>query len=120
MEERLETVLAWLESAIQTTGDFLSEQTPLVIREILLYYRAYYTIIMAIEVLIGIVCTIWWMRKWKSWLVWMREEECPHLGLFVAAAGVVGWGTAIFNISPVLKVWFTPRLFLLEWAKRFF
>ena len=120
MEERLEAILIWLEQAIQTTGDFLSEQTPLVILETLAYYRAYYTTILVFESLIGIVCVIWAIRKSEYYIKWMLKEECPHPFIVVWILAAVGCITAVSDISRTMKVWFAPRLFLLEWAKTFF
>jgi len=127
MEDRLEAILIWLEQAVQTTGDFLSEQTPLVVQEVIIYHRAFYTTVM-----VGLILFITWlvirtMRNKKRWWVFLAsdndsEETIAVANLFAipVIGGIVSTIVFFVNFPDFLKVWFAPRLFLLEWAKKFF
>ena len=129
MEERLESILAWLEQVIASTSDFLTEQTPLVIREILLYHRVYYSTGIVLGAMLILVSMFRLWRNWGVWLANSRTDSDSKGGdlsgeaffhyVTIAVPSVVGLAFMATAFDGFIKVWFAPRLFLLEWIRRF-
>ena len=123
MEERLEAILIWLEESVKATGEFVAEQTPEVIREIILFHRVSYSCLVGFFL---IILLILWTRaaRNKCWGRELRNSDTEDL----AAANLFGTGILTFvsvvviaaNLSNFLMVWLTPRLFLIEWVGRAF
>ena len=129
MEERLESILVWLEEAVKVTGEFLTEQTPLVVQEVLVYHRMYYTtgVVIALLLITSSAFRLWW--NWDALLVkvrWSYGDEKPDLSgeacfhyVSMALPTFIGLMLMGMAFDSFLKVWFAPRLFLLEWIRRF-
>jgi hypothetical protein len=112
--EVIQFLLLWAKE----TKDFAMEQAPLVVREAIAYGRAVETWELA-GVLILTALFLWgtrWMQR-HDWYNLDELGEDPPVAHFGTVVGAVALFICYINQVPdFLKVWFAPRLYLLEWA----
>ena len=109
-------VLRNLIDAAASTGDFLKEQIPDVIQQLLTYNLVYSLVMLGVWAFLLTVGNYALYRLGK-WMVETRNEEGLILpifgGIFNSAFGVF----CLFdNANTALKIWLAPKIYLLEYA----
>lgn len=112
-----DTLISILQKVIETgekASEFLIEQTPLVVIEMLNWYFAYYLIMFILS--IAVLYTAWFtiFKIGKKIAASFKSE--PEWGyVFSTVGGVILIGVSITMINlQWLKIWIAPKLFLIE------
>jgi hypothetical protein len=117
LKERAVDMLASLIDSATQAGDFIKDQIPLVIQELLAYHTALYVlgIVSGIGALVGIV---FWVRfcmrrhaKDPHWSSWDMAGVFPSF-LFGGPALIV----LAMSVTSLLKITLAPRVWLIEYA----
>lgn len=118
MEDKLQDYADELIQLIREGADFVGEQAPLFVQELLTYYTAYHTIWLAVGLVLLTVS--WRLYKYAKY----SEEEIvlAHdvAGLLSAITFLVGAGVTLTHVFGLVKVLVAPRLYLLEALQRIF
>lgn len=116
VSEQAAKLLEDLRGLLEKGGQFVMEQAPPLAKEIIAYGRAYHTIVLLLSVATAITCWVMLSRRGKAWIEWCNDNDCPHIGFFVTIIpGIVSTIATLFSIEGVCKVWFAPRLYLLDY-----
>jgi hypothetical protein len=120
MNEKLQAslveVIQFLLKWAQETKDVVVEQAPLVVREAIAYGRALETWeLTGLLILLGLYV---WCVRWFRRHEWFDTdfEEPPIAHIFTGVGGFALVLAFSSQMPDVLKVWFAPRLYVLEWA----
>lgn len=121
---RADAIVASIRESISKAGEFLMEHLPSLAQEYIAYGRASVTV----YVLIGIALLMY--AGLNFWLNKSRFEQIKHevdhsyndmpgfknflYIISLVASGVFGLILVLANLSELLKVWFAPRIWLLE------
>jgi len=101
--------------------DFVLEQAPLVIQELILWKRVEHTLWLAISIvlLIALAFFVWKNVVKISSIISEGDDPFPRV-MCTAVGGVVsliiGLEMLFSNLTPCLQVWLAPRLYLIEYA----
>lgn len=130
MKEKLEErLLGNLDKALdflENSTEFLSEQTPLVIHEILMFARASLTIQLCLGIFLAvmtIVVPLFISKKYKEFLAEDKKVKYDS-DIYVGASviSVLCLASVAFCIlchasGKFLQVWIAPRLYLIEYIR---
>ncbi len=117
--EAIEQAKVWATDVVE----FMKEQVPELIEEVLLMARIQHTlwVVFGLVLLASCVACVWKVRTriatfdWtSSSLDWDMCRTMPY-GVAAVACGVAGLANTLGNINICLKVWFAPRVYLLEY-----
>lgn len=113
-EQTKQLILGWLQqvgAALKTAGEFVVEQTPLVIQEKILFAR----VEAAVYLLLGL--TLLGLMVWVWRQVPRVRDDFLEVVISVGGlvSGIAGCILISEHLSPFLKVWFAPRVYILEW-----
>lgn len=113
VKDRIIQYLTSLESVIKSSGDFVVEQTPIVIQEYITYNRAYSTS----AFIVGVILIISGIISANNGIKIGIKEENPRcipfilLGVISIFIGAV-WSSS--NFDNMLKSWTAPRVLVIE------
>lgn len=96
-------------------ADFVMEQAPEVAKEIVAYGRAVetaYVVGFLLAVLIPIAIAPWAIRKLRQ-----IDNEAAGFAAFLMIPALLGTLSLFQCLSEFMKVWFAPRLYLIEYIK---
>lgn len=134
--ERILAVTEYIENGIRTGGEFISEQTPLLVNEILTYYTIHHGFLVFLGLAIMLFCPYFAFRKFalgikiKNYRDLDKESQeykklkkmyfsdvevlCSSFTilLFLSLVGLIIFFSNIFDF---LKVTLAPRLYLIEY-----
>lgn len=116
LQDSLAEVATFLLQWAKETKDFVSEQAPLVVREAIAYGRALETWESA-ALLIGLITGLVFLKRnynKAGFGLQVSSHDIKTVAGFILTA-VGGVGTLI-QTPDLIKVWFAPRIYLLEWA----
>lgn len=111
LKTRLTKYLDSLEAAGRKGADFVAEQAPETIRQMLTWgivEHAFYAVIFA-----ACAAALYWFAKQCG------KEKCPDLAVLgcVSLLGSIGCCAGVcVNIFTMLKIWVAPNIYLIEWA----
>ena len=132
--EKADILIGYLQKCVETTGAFVVEQTPLLVQEILIFNRIKYSICLGLGVgllIVGILMIKKGLGKKGTALCracMLENGKCPDIpkegfincvipiNIIGVLATVFGSFFLLYNITTFIKVWWAPRLFLLEYA----
>jgi hypothetical protein len=107
--------------AFVKTGDFIAEQTPLVIQELLAWHLTWGIFCIVIGLLIlatipkafkTLTCHIKQINyNWTE-----HDTMVLFTGVYIVVAGMIGLVNLIGNIKPVIQIMVAPKIWLLEYA----
>ncbi len=106
----------------QQGKDFVVEQAPLVVQELVTWQRAWLTLLAVLLVLLTAVVIALFVKgfrwSWRNWDRIAREGDAPGpiIGgaiLFLVIAGMTVGSVA--SVNDALKVWLAPRLYVIEY-----
>lgn len=122
IQERLMGYLESVESAVKTSGDFVVEQAPLVVQELILWRRAEESAFVALGavlllLLIGVLATV--PKTIRMMGDDSKAQDAGFVRLMVSIGIVfvllMSSGTTLINhTGPCIKAWCAPRLVVLE------
>ncbi len=112
--------LNWVQQFAEQGIEFIETQAPLLCQEIIVYNRILYSIGVSIPFIIGCIWLIIYFKitkpffkleKWKDLQknIVIAMNIIPIFGFIISS---VLFGT---NLESFIKVWFAPRVFLLEY-----
>jgi len=121
LKSRAIELMDYATEAIKSGADFAGDQAPKLVSEVIAYGRAYWTVMVVIGLVFLIGGGTATIRRSKAWYDWSCSHDCPHFGFFVAIPSIIA-GVCIFfaNLDAFLKVWFAPRLYVIEWIGKLF
>lgn len=105
-------VLLELSNVIKNTKDFALEQIPLVAQEILNYNTWCYSTGLGVSITI-LFFGIWLLFFKSKKNPCLREQEV--IGLYGLVLSIGGLVFVVINTLQLLKIVFTPRLYLIEY-----
>lgn len=118
-EKLLNEALAGAIDAVKTTGNFVVEQAPDLIRQLLLYN----TVMLSAWVLLGVVVLIATgliVRKAWKWEKTLRGGDSgvglALGGISFVIGGILGCTLIFGHISELIKIVLAPKIWLLEYA----
>ncbi len=100
--------------AVKSTGNFVLEQAPDVIRQLILYKTAVLSLSTVGAIAAVIAAVIYVRRLWRAW---KGDEDMEFLAALVTVFGVglPGLWLALSTVS-LLKILIAPKVWLLEYA----
>lgn len=118
VQEKLVQYLSTLEGAVKTGSDFVVEQAPLVLQELLVRERVLTSLFITIALVSAIAC-LYFLKKLMIYI----EKDDPIRGIpngaLMAFSGILGFALMCENFSDFITCWFTPRVFILEQIKHY-
>ena len=115
IENNIEQILNYLQEGVETAGSFVVEQTPLLIQEILTYNLIFHGILVGFGILIAVTLisiTLYVLPK-------LDRNNVDQVMTFIIG-NLLGWGASIAlifcNVFAAIKIYFAPRLYLLEYV----
>lgn len=105
LQQQLAEYLKAIATAAQHGAGFVMEQAPLVVQERLLFGRIVFSVPL---ILAAVVLPVAWKMSRPN-----RDD-----GGYIAVCAVAGLAclAVVFTFDLFVKVWFAPRLYILEWA----
>lgn len=120
LKEASEQLLLNMISTLESTGEWIAGEIPLVIGELLKWTIVSEFIDFLFGVLlIGVICYFVYLmlvRKYKWQVKMWKETDGIHLIPVCLAWIIVALVSSIFINITWLKAWIAPRVFLLEYA----
>lgn len=106
-----------IETAIQT-GEFIKEQVPLVVQELITYHLVY----AAVWCIIWATVAVLVLLGARKFIRLANEEEdseyyIPAVLMIVFGTGPATWASVTFLLD-VVKLWLAPRVWLIEYASQ--
>jgi len=121
VSQKLVQYLGTLEGAVKTSSDFVVEQAPLVLQELLLRERIVTGVVVFISLGLALLAVLFgiagsnYEKKNPS-----DDGDFPYVVGFLVCAFIsafISIVTAIANFYPFITCWFMPRVFILEQIK---
>lgn len=111
---------AWLLETLKEAKGFVLDQAPSFAQEIVQYGRIWHPL-MVLLALAAIAAYIkwWYPRSRDAWINTNNEFHAIAGGVSGVVIGAVGIIVAVDNISPAIKAWIAPRLYLLDQVAQF-
>lgn len=106
--------LAKVLNAAQATGDFVLEQAPQVIKQLLVYNAVEKGVVIA--ALIAVICGC--LYGVKKCIGWLKDTDGASLvGVVILSIAALGcsWGV-VSNALDLIKILVAPKVWLLEYA----
>jgi hypothetical protein len=115
-----ERLLKLITDSLEQGKDFVLEQAPDVVQQLILLKRIEYSVYVLVAVPFLAVTAAFVLRSLPRIKEEFNDMSSPPLRSFASAVlGVIAFPTTIMlfeNILPVLlKVWFAPKVYLLEY-----
>lgn len=107
-----EEIIKKLSDYVEATGDFLLEQCPLLVQEIVIYERAFGPFVALVGVVVVFFTVQWWKRISKKdarYDYWAQIK-----GFIIAELIVFGSILFLYGVNNTTKAWVAPRLLLME------
>lgn len=112
-EKVLENLNYFLEYIKQGT-DFIKDQAPLYIQELVTYHCALYTSLVIIGI-IGIITCIILIKKALKYNSYNDLDKQMTYFIFAMVIGIVSAFFVFLNFSLMLKTWLAPRVFIMDY-----
>ena len=107
-------LLRWLHDAVGRGGDFVSEQTPLVIQEYVTYIRTTSTV----PVLVGVILAMLVMFLWRvTYRIHKTGTDVEAVQALLLLSVITTFFSAAFigsSLDECVKAWVAPRVLVLE------
>lgn len=125
MNDELQKALAAIlqkTTAAATAGvDFLSEQLPDVVRQLLVWHAVKSAVFCVLYLVLMAACIQAARRAWQAWMTFAYSEhnsgkELRFLGLVVAVLGVLFWAFSAADSLEWLQILLAPKLYLVEYT----
>lgn len=109
LQGKLVEILTSVQTATKAAGDFTLTQLPDIAQSYIMYGRAVHTM----WFLVGMTTLTLIVVNWKR--IWDTINSSDHPGEFIGLmfGTVIGGAMTLINVSPMLLVWFAPKVWLL-------
>ena len=115
IENNIEQILNYIHNGIKNAGDFVVEQTPLLVQEILTYNLIFHGSLVGIGIFIAVMLISLTLYFWPK-INWKDVDQV----MILMFGNLFGWATSIvlilINVFTVIKIIFAPRLYLIEYV----
>jgi len=108
-------ILKWLADTLESGGNFVGEQAPDVVRELVAWNLTVYTLAAVVTgvVAMGLAgAAVVAFRKWP-----FLDDEMGIIGMISLVASIFFLVPGVVNTVFALKWWIAPKLCVLEWAR---
>lgn len=118
LKDQVASLLQVLIQAATSTGEFIKDQIPLVIKELLLYNTVFYAVwlvVLPVFLFIALKCGLHCIRKFKD------DPYSDAWGFGIAGCAVVAiilLTCTLGDIFDLIKIICAPRVWLIEYAAR--
>lgn len=119
LKTKLIEYMSKLEQAVQASGDFVSEQAPLVVQEFITYQRASESIYVLSGVILLIFAAFWLKSALKA-ESWPKDAEFPvGMAFFILMVISLLSGSVclVSHVQPCLKAWVAPRILIIDYIR---
>jgi len=117
LQAELLKIVTNINNGAESVWGFLTDQTPEVIRQLLLWHGIYSLILtlLGVGILVGVFCFNYRLFKWFSKLSEQKQRE--HEGTVIVFMLQIFWLIPLsFLINLTwLKIWLAPKVWLLEY-----
>jgi formate hydrogenlyase subunit 3/multisubunit Na+/H+ antiporter MnhD subunit len=122
MSNELDELMVQIINQVKNTGDFVVEQMPDVVQQLLTYqyYSTVFYLIVGIVFLMVSFFSFYKVRELDKKSVG-NPDVIPYIIAFLMIgimSGLVGIVNVCENIDPLLKLTFAPKIYLIEYASR--
>jgi hypothetical protein len=114
-EEKLLGMLEWVESAAKSGTEFLSEQTPLYIQELLYYY---FWTSAAVWIFMGLLLIpmIYGVKQIYNMFNEGKEDDIRCVWFFVIISYLIFSPIVLYNNSDWIKIKLAPRVYVVDYV----
>lgn len=126
VQDKLASILEFLQTSIETGANFAADQAPLVVQEVLLW-GFWFNFLLLVSLLLGAaICFVAAYRLRRMVSDYSLYSECPQELEEVWFFGKWGFPAAGFTVllvfapmplAKMVKIWVAPRLYLLDYIK---
>lgn len=116
LNESLIDIIDWLKKNGAAVENFIKEQTPLLVEEILDWNFFYHLVWMCIGlfiILISVVILMFMKKYWEE----ISKDDCEGIVIFPMFFTILGLLVVFSNLFYIIKIRIAPRLFILEELK---
>jgi hypothetical protein len=122
MSNELDELMVQIINQVKNTGDFVIEQMPDVVQQILTYqyYSTLCFLIFGIVLLLISLFSFYKVRQLDKKSLG-NPDVIPYIIAFLMIgimSGLVGIFNVCDNIDPLIKLTFAPKIYLIEYASR--
>lgn len=110
LQLKLVEILTSIQTAAGKASDFAMDQLPDIAQSYIAYGRASLTLYV-------VSCAIALVVIWYNAIKYTKSDDCYDGGavFYIASlASIIPGGVFIHNLSPMLMVWFAPKVWLLK------
>lgn len=107
LQSKLVEILTSIQAATEKASDFALSQLPDIAQSYVLYGRVSLTVAVLLSILVIIALLILGIK-------WANKEEDGFPLIIASSLSTVPLVLAIVNFSPMLLVWFAPKVWLLK------
>jgi hypothetical protein len=109
LKQTAEGLLVKLINGAVATGEFLADQVPIVIKELIAWKTASYAATIVISILAAGIC---------GWLMYKDLTDWDSVGIFLFSgmAGLISVIIMVVNVFNLLQITLAPRVWLIEYA----
>ena len=120
LQKELAAWLSQLRGAAESGVNFALEQAPLVVQEKILYGRVVETVWLLIGLACVAACIVLLPKMWRKAIHLVNNERWDEITyipcvITTIVATIPTFFIVEVHIAPVIKVWFAPRLYVVEW-----
>jgi hypothetical protein len=118
LQKQLAGYLESIASAAKSSGAFVLEQAPLVVQEKIAYGRVWETFLLVVVAIAAVI----FLRMLVWGVISLRASSYHDDGPSIAATVCGGIGSffgcigTLAQADAAIKVWFAPRLYIIEWV----
>lgn len=124
LQEALSKLLEKTLNGVDTAGDFLAEEIPDVLSQLLMWHGVYNFVMFTMSILLAVTGirlvtkTMSNLDTKEHWAHSAKDNEpISFTGLMVIVIGLLSFGTGCVLLNfQWLKVWLAPKVWLLEYA----
>jgi len=109
---------------VDTTGDFVSQQAPLLVKEILTFGFYSYLIWSIVSLIVLCVSVFWLFRSikfckkyWETICSKYDEPLFLIIGMLTAISSLISLFVFLVNLNMLLCIWLAPRAYILSQLK---
>ena len=114
LQQRLKKYMDFIESSVKETGDFVIEQSPLVIQEFLSWYFYSHLFFLIVSVVFGLIFISIAFYALKGPIINDNDDVDIIATIAVCIFSIISILSILYNSYNLIKVTVAPRLVILE------
>ena len=120
-EQSVAELLTYIKDGIESGGEFVMEQAPLLVQEIVLYGRVKWTVFCFALMSIVAFAVYSWVRRGTIYKAYENADDddsfFPRM-LVSSVAGLMAAGFLFPSAESLIRAWLAPRLYVLEFVRQ--